>query len=126
MADQDTLRAGIELADGFSVAGVAGLFLHMDVKDEEFPYHIHTSLDSPAKFFIDALAAQLRKQAQSDPHIAFNISVVDSAAYVEMLIYCPNGDEEAQPLRFVGHELEESIAFIKAIVDSKVLAGPNR
>ena len=78
---------------------------------------------SDEKFMLAALAAQLRKQAQSNPHIVFKISVIDSASYVEMLIYNPNGDEEAQPLRFVSHETDEAIAFIKAIVDSKVLLG---
>lgn len=71
--------------------------------------------------WLDALAAQIRKQAQSNPHIVFNISVVDSASYVEMLIYNPNGDEEAKPLRFVANETEESMAFIKTVVDSTVL-----
>jgi len=69
----------------------------------------------------DALAARLREQAQSNPHIVFHINVIDSASYVEMLIYNPNGDEEAKPLRFVGHETEESMAFIKVIMDSQIL-----
>ncbi len=113
MFDIETVKAGVELADGWdiytSIGGLEGLRCGS----------VYGAMDHPAMH--DALAAQLRKQAQSNPHIVFNISVVDSASFVEMLIYNPNGDDEAQPLRFVANEMEESMACIKVIVDSKVL-----
>ena len=96
----------------------------VELADANFPWdHYRTRTDDYelTQVELDALAAQLRRQVQFGPHIVFNISVVDSASYVEMLIYNPDGDEEAEPLRFVANEIEESMAFAKVIVDSGVL-----
>lgn len=111
MNNQDYIRKAVELADGWELIGTSVIC-------------------SPAMTYVDgftipecldALAAQLRKQAQADPHITFVVSVVDSASFIEMLIFNPNGDEEAEPLSFVANETDEAMAFIKVTVDSKVL-----
>ena len=116
MDDNDYIRAAVELADGFGLKDRQYFFCDL------FSVTLLATLQShPIQPFLDALAAQLRKQAQFDPHITFHISVNDSASYVEMLVWNPNGDEEAQPLQFVAQETDEAIAFIKVIVDSKVL-----
>lgn len=120
MTDPDYIRKGTELADGFTWNDLRELGSHHSwigiVKEKEEPANTWFHYEDP--IIRNALAAQLRLQAQSNPHIVFNISVVDSASFVEMLIYNPNGDEEAQPLRFVANETEESMACIKVIVDS--------
>jgi len=113
MNDQDYIRKAVELADEFSVAGVAGLFLHMDVKDVEFPYHVQTSLDNPAKFFLDALAAQLVRQ-------------VDESTCSEVVCsegHCAIYDQEGQVnIVEVNNYEDRTMNTIKAIVDSDVLA----
>lgn len=115
MNDQDYIRAGVELADGWELGGQKREVMPPDFNG------VFSYVDDLGQVLTDALAAQLRKQAQSDPHIVFKISVADSASYVEMIIYNPNGDEESEPLRFVANETDEAMAFIKLIVDSKVL-----
>lgn len=114
MGDRDYIRKGVELADGWSFDAAGNI----NVRDLGGYWWRNGNLGQP---MLNALAAQLRLQAQSDPHIVFNISVVDSASYVEMHVYNPNGDEEAQPLRFIAHETDESMAFFKVIIDSKIL-----
>jgi len=82
---------------------------------------METGFKEPEQVFVDALAAQLRKQAQANPHITFKITVVDSASYVTMYIYNPGGDEEAEPGLFNANETDEAMAFFKVIIDSGVL-----
>ena len=123
MSDQDSeyIRKAVEVAEGWKLHG-----RQETGHGYRLPDRIETmegyggSVDSRGEI-IDALAAQLRLQAQWDPHITFKISVIDSMSYVEMMIYNPHGDEEAEPLRFVGHEENEAMAFIKPIIDSDVL-----
>jgi hypothetical protein len=107
MNDQNYIRKAIVLAE--------------DVWPWDYWKTTNEKLTNLRQFDLNALAAQLRMQVQSDPHTVFKISVVDSASYVEMIIYNPNGDEESEPLWFVANETEEAIAFFKVIVDSKVL-----
>jgi hypothetical protein len=108
----------VELADGWAIADGKGLATAGTI---HCPLGTVFGIASLTDAHKDALAAQLRKQTQANPHIAFEIVVIDSAAYVTMIIYNPNDDEEATPLRFVAHELEEATAFIRAIIDSGVL-----
>jgi len=116
----DYIRKAVELADYFDHDEDCDCFdLFVDGSIE---YSSGSAKHEVPQFFLDALAAQLRKQAQSDPHIVFNISVVDSASFVEMIIYNPNGNEEAKPLRFVANETDEAMAFLKTIVNSDVLS----
>ncbi len=114
MDNRDIIRKAVELADGWSFNMTGDI----NVRNLGGYWWRNGNLEQP---LLNALAAQLREQAQSNPYITFNISVIDSACYVEMFIYNPNGDEEAQPLRFVAHEVDESMAFFKVIVDSQVL-----
>ena len=119
MNDQDYIRKAVELADRWRIDGF-GLTIQGQTALESDGRYTLMHLEQ-CEYLLDALAAQLREQAQSNPHIVFKISVVDSASFVEMLIYNPNGDEEAKPLRFVANETEEAMAFIKTIVDSETI-----
>ena len=58
------------------------------------------------------------------PH-PINISSVDNAVWVEITIYSPNGDEEADPIRIVAHQENQPRAIIEACVDAleRVLEG---
>lgn len=120
MNNQNYIRKAIVLSDGWRIIRAS-----KEVYVQS-PFTGLSKIEQLHQGEKDALAAQLRKQAQSDPHIVFKISVVDSASYVEMIIYNPNGDEEAKPLRFVANETDEAIAFINVIVDSKVLETENK
>jgi len=111
MIGTEYIRAAVELADGWTISG--------SVAFPPSSVEIGMSLHNTSTWILDALAAQLRRQCGVD--ITFRISVVDSASYVTMKIFNPGGDEEAEPLTFLGHETDEALAFIKAIVDSKVL-----
>lgn len=116
MDDQDYIRKAVELADGWELTPLEVIILPPINRCRRY-----TGIEHPEQPVLGALAAQLRGQAQANPHIVFKISVVDSASFVEMLIYNPNGDEEADPLRFVANETDEAMAFFKVIVESTVL-----
>lgn len=116
MNDQDYIRKAVELADNFNLGNCDTWWIREPTHASVYVY-----CKWPTHWFLAALAAQLRLQAQADPHIVFEIAVVDFGSYVTMIIYNPDGDEEVTPLRFVANETREAMAFIKAIVDSKVL-----
>ncbi len=119
MTVSDYIRRAVELARWQTIRlGNQRVCVFIPTDDSKTVHQIGY-LDQ--QYVFDVLAAHLRKQAQSDPHIVFKISVVDSASYVEMIIYNPNGDEEADPLLFVANETDEAMAFLKVIVDSEVL-----
>lgn len=117
MNNQDYRRMAVDLADGWEWESKSAEPM---IKSPMRGWQWYSDIKRRRGYF-DALAAQLREQAQSNPHIFFGIKVVDSASYVEMAIYNPNGDEEVQPLLFVANETEEALAFFKVIVDSGVL-----
>lgn len=118
--DKDYIRKAVKLA-GWQTTKLGNQRVAVFIPTPDNVTHVLRIGYLDEQHVQDALAAQLRKQAQADPHITFKIIVIDSASYVTMTIYNPDGDEEAIPLKFVAHETEEAIAFIKVIVDSRIL-----
>ena len=54
--------------------------------------------------------------AWNGPQDVVEIGCVDSAACVTFIRYAPDGDEEAEPARFVGHDPNNCVAICKAFI----------
>ena len=113
MNDQDYIRAGVELADGFDITdGGKGFGLTIRKLDGEDWTWCFGDVKDPPTFLKDALAAQLVRQVDA---LGFLDCDIDGGG---TSIICPSNSEVA-PIRVWGDN--RAMNTIKVVVDSKVL-----
>ena len=113
MNDQDYIRAGIELADGWEYDD--DIHNKVWVRPDHYAY---ANNDDSQQIYLDALAAQLIRQVDALPD--YFVSTTEGVAMVHKQLN-DNTDRSEGYYEMDGDD--RIMVTIKAIVDSKVLVG---
>lgn len=108
-----------ELADAIVTMGVSKC-LHTKFPPSGYVYTIPNTAEAEesAHDFVRDPRVAIAMTEKLYHSMSISIKTIDSAAFVEVIEYGPNGDEEAKPIRTVAHEQDTSYAINKACVEA--------
>lgn len=106
MNDQEYIRKAVELADGFE---------YRAANDYYYINHEAICRGAPKRYFMNALAAQLARQA----HALDNVSVTLYGTGLAEVVRFTDG--EGEEILALCETVDRNMSIIRAIVDSKVL-----